>query len=108
MENGVGGKEIFMKIRPLRDKVILKKIKTEMSKGGIYLTDENTVNSRPRKGEVLAIGPDVKEVKVGEVIWFGPFNAVDFECEGEKIALIAEHEILFSIDKEHADSVNKL
>ncbi|KAA3640166.1 MAG: co-chaperone GroES [Proteobacteria bacterium] len=92
-----------MNIRPLHDRVIVKRVKEETtSPGGIVLPDSAT--EKPVIGEVLAVGNgrlldngEVKalEVKVGDKVLFeDKFNVTEVKIEGEKVVVMKEQDII--------------
>ena len=96
-----------MKIRPLQDRVIVKRVKEEeKTKGGIIIPD--SAKEKPIEGEVLAVGNGKvqedgslrkPEVKVGDRVLFGKYNGTDVMLEGEERLIIREEDILGIIEK---------
>jgi chaperonin GroES len=96
-----------MKIRPLQDRVILKRVKEEeKTKGGIIIPD--TAKEKPVEGEVLAVGSGkvledgtVKklDVKVGDRVLFGKYSGTEFKLEGEETLIVREEDILAVLEK---------
>ena len=90
------------KLRPLQDRVIVRRVKEEeKSKGGIIIPD--SAKEKPTEGEVLAVGNGkVQEngtvrpldVKVGDRILFGKYNGTDVKVGGEDRLIIREDDIL--------------
>ncbi len=62
-----------MKIKPLKERVVVKYSSEELEKtpGGIYVPD--VAKEKPQKGEVIAVGSEVKEVKVGDTVLFDKY-----------------------------------
>ncbi len=92
-----------MKIRPLHDRVIVKRVKEETtSPGGIVLPESAT--EKPVIGEVLAVGNgrlldngDIKalEVKVGDRVLFeDKYSVNEVKIEGEKVVVMKEEDII--------------
>ena len=91
-----------MKIRPLQDRVIVKRIEEEeKSKGGIIIPD--TAKEKPQEGKVIAVGKgkmleDGKlnplDVRVGQRILFGKYSGNEIKLEGEEYLLMREDEVL--------------
>ena len=87
-----------MKIRPLHDRVIIKRIEEEeTTKGGIIIPD--TAKEKPSEGKVIAVGNgkildngEVKalEVKKGDKVLFGKYAGTEIKIEGEE-HLIMRH-----------------
>jgi len=95
-----------MKIRPLQDRVIVKRLEEEeKTKGGIIIPD--TAKEKPQEGKVIAIGKgkmteDGKliplDVKVGDKILFGKYSGTEIKIEGEEHLIMREEDILGVIE----------
>jgi chaperonin GroES len=95
-----------MKIRPLQDRVIVKRIaEEEKTKGGIIIPD--TAKEKPQEGKVTAVGKgklndDGKliplEVKVGDRILFGKYSGSEIKINGEEHLIMREEDILGVIE----------
>lgn len=95
-----------MKIRPLRDRVIVKRIKEEeTTKGGIIIPD--TAKEKPIEGKVIAAGDgkileDGKkqplQVKVGDRILFGKYAGTEIKVEGEEHLIMREDDIIAIVE----------
>ena len=86
-----------MNIRPLADRVVLKRMEAEeKTKGGIVLT--GTAKEQPQMAEVLAVGPgteDVKmEVAVGDKVIFSKYAGTEIKHEGEEYLIVSQKDIL--------------
>lgn len=96
-----------MNIRPLQDRVILKRLKEEeKTKGGIIIPD--TAKEKPIEGEVVAIGNGkvledgtVKklDVKVGDRVLFGKYSGTEVKLDGEERLIVREDDILAVLEK---------
>jgi len=96
-----------MKIRPLQDRVIVKRVKEEeKTKGGIIIPD--TAKEKPIEGEVVAVGTgkvldDGKvrkmDVKEGDRVLFGKYAGTEVKIEGEEHLILREDDILGVIEK---------
>ena len=96
-----------MKIRPLQDRVIVKRVEEEeKSKGGIIIPD--TAKEKPQEGKVIAIGKgkvndDGKvtplDVKVNDRILFGKYSGTEINIDGEEHLIMREDDILGIIEK---------
>jgi len=92
-----------MKIKPLRDHVLLEAVKEEVKRGGIILPD-TAHKERPEKGKVIAVGPgksvDGKlvpvAVKKGDVVLFTKYGPSEIKVD-EKEYLIAKEEDILAI-----------
>jgi chaperonin GroES len=95
-----------MKIRPLQDRVIVKRLEEEgKTKGGIIIPD--TAKEKPQEGKVIAVGKgkvteDGKviplDVKVGDKILFGKYSGTEIKIEGEEHLIMREEDILGIIE----------
>ena len=91
-----------MKIRPLQDRVIVKRIaEEEKTKGGIIIPD--TAKEKPQEGKIIAVGKgkandDGKvmplDVKVGDKILFGKYSGSEVKLNGEEHLIMREEDIL--------------
>jgi chaperonin GroES len=91
-----------MKIRPLHDRVIVKRLEAEnKSAGGIVIPD--TAGEKPDQGEVIAVGPGKKteegklvpmDVKVGDRILFGKYSGTTVKIEGTEYLVMREEDIM--------------
>ena len=91
-----------MKLRPLHDRVIVKRSEEERtSPGGIVIPD--TAAEKPDQGEVLAVGPGKKneegkvspvDVKVGDKILFGKYSGTTVKIDGEELLVMREEDIM--------------
>ncbi len=96
-----------MKIRPLQDRVIVKRIEEEAkSKGGIIIPD--TAKEKPQEGKVVAVGKgkvndDGKitplDVKVNDRVLFGKYSGSEINIDGEEHVIMREEDILGIIEK---------
>jgi len=96
-----------MKLRPLQDRVIVKRVKEEeKTKGGIIIPD--TAKEKPIEGEVIAVGNGkVNEegklrpvdVKVGDRVLFGKYSGTEVKLDGEEHLILREDDIVGVIEK---------
>jgi chaperonin GroES len=96
-----------MKIRPLQDRVIVKRVEEEAkTKGGIIIPD--TAKEKPMEGKIIAVGKgkvleDGKihplDVKVGDRILFGKYSGTEIKIEDEEHLIMREDDILGVIEK---------
>lgn len=95
-----------MKIRPLQDRVIVKRIQEEeKTKGGIIIPD--TAKEKPQEGKVVAVGKgkvneDGKitplDVKVNDRVLFGKYSGTEITIDGEEHLIMREEDILGVIE----------
>lgn len=91
-----------MNIKPLHDRVIVKRMEEERtSAGGIVLPDSAT--EKPSKGEIVAAGPGktadngetvALQVKVGDVVLFGKYSGTEVKVDGDDVIVMREDDIL--------------
>lgn len=96
-----------MKVKPLQDRVLVKRVEEEAkTKGGIIIPD--TAKEKPQEGLVVAVGPGkvtdngqrvVPEVKEGDRVLFGKYSGTDIKIEGEEHLILREDDILAVIEK---------
>jgi len=96
-----------VKIRPLQDRVIVKRIEEEeKSKGGIIIPD--TAKEKPQEGKVVAVGKgklndDGKvtplDVKVNDRVLFGKYSGSEINIDGDEHLIMREEDILGVIEK---------
>ncbi|MBI1993628.1 MAG: co-chaperone GroES [Deltaproteobacteria bacterium] len=93
------------KIRPLHDRVIIKRVEEEeKTKGGIIIPD--TAKEKPQEGRVVAVGRGKREdgkvipldVKAGDKILFGKYSGTEIKLNGEEHLIIREEDILGIIE----------
>jgi len=91
-----------MKIRPLHDRVVVRRVEDERtSPGGIVIPD--TAAEKPMQGEVVAIGNgkiqdngDVRplDVKAGDRVLFGKYSGTEIKIDGEELLVMREDDIM--------------
>jgi len=96
-----------VKIRPLQDRVIVKRVgEEEKTKGGIIIPD--TAKEKPQEGKVVAVGKgkvndDGKiiplDVKVNDRVLFSKYSGAEISLEGEEVLIMREEDILGVIEK---------
>ena len=96
-----------LKIRPLHDRVIIKRLEEERtSAGGIIIPDNAT--EKPIKGKVIAVGKgkilengEVRplDVKVGDNILFGKYSGTEVKVDGEELLVMREEDVMAVIEK---------
>ena len=96
-----------MKIRPLHDRVVIKRMEEErLSAGGIVIPD--TATEKPIKGEVVAVGEGkpldngqvrALKLKVGDKVLFGKYSGTEVKVEDEEYLILREDDILGVIEK---------
>ncbi len=95
-----------MKLRPLHDRVIVRRVEEEkMSSGGIVIPDN--VAEKPIRGEVLAVGNGKildngeqrsLDVKVGDNVLFGKYSGTEVKVDDEELLVMREDDIMAIIE----------
>ncbi|SRR5687768_15353613 len=96
-----------MKIKPLHDKILVKRIDEEnKTKGGIIIPD--TAKERPMEGKVVAVGAGkiLKDgskrplaVKEGDRVLFAKYAGTELKVEGEEVLILSEEEVLGIVEE---------
>lgn len=91
-----------MSIRPLHDRVIIKRLDTETtSAGGIVLPE--SASEKPSRGKVVAVGNGKRndsgqvqalDVKVGDEVLFGKYSGNEVKVDGDDLIVMREDEIM--------------
>ena len=104
-----------MKVRPLHDRVVIKRIEEqETIRGGIIIPD--SAKEKPQEAEVVAVGSGKRneagqvfplEVKAGDRILFGKYSGTEIKLDGEEYLILREDEILGIIEGAAAPAKGK-
>ncbi|SMC36238.1 co-chaperone GroES [Polynucleobacter kasalickyi] len=96
-----------MNLRPLHDRVIIKRLDTETkTASGIVIPDNAT--EKPDQGEILAVGPGKRDdsgktialdVKVGDRVLFGKYAGQTVKVEGDELLVMREEDIMAVVQK---------
>ncbi|WP_133129815.1 co-chaperone GroES [Legionella yabuuchiae] len=96
-----------MKIRPLHDRVVVRRLEEELkTAGGIVIPD--SAKEKPMQGEVVAIGAgkvlengDVRAlaVKAGDVVLFGKYSGTEVKIDGQELVVMREDDIMGVVEK---------
>ena len=96
-----------MKIRPLYDRVVVKRVENQESTtaGGLFIPD--SAKEKPQEGEVAAVGKGKRlengtlvelDVRVGDRILFGKYSGSEIKIDGDEYMIMREDEILGILD----------
>ena len=95
-----------MKIRPLHDRVIVKRLESETkSAGGIVIPD--SAAEKPVQGKVVAVGKGkiledgsvrALDVKVGDKILFGKYSGTEVKVDGDELVVMREEDVMAVIE----------
>ncbi len=96
-----------MKLRPLHDRVVVRRVKEEdKTKGGIIIPD--TAKEKPQEGEIVAVGKGVVgddgkvialDVKKGDRVLFGKWSGTEVKIDGEDLLIMKESDIMGVLEK---------
>jgi chaperonin GroES len=96
-----------MKFRPLHDRVAVRRVEEEQkTKGGIIIPD--TAQEKPMQGEVLAVGPGVRDekgeldkldVQVVDRVLFGKWSGTEVKIDGDELLIMKESDIMGVLDE---------
>ena len=96
-----------MKLRPLHDRVIVKRIESETKTASGIVIPDNAAE-KPDQGEVLAVGPGKKNdkgdmsamsVKVGDRVLFGKYSGQTVKVDGEELLVMKDEDLFAVIEK---------
>jgi chaperonin GroES len=93
---------MFMKIRPLNDRILVKRLEgEEKTAGGIIIPD--SAKEKPAEGEIVAVGPGklndsaervAMDVAVGDRVLFSKYGGTEVKLDGEDFLIMREDDIL--------------
>ncbi|MFA5081811.1 MAG: co-chaperone GroES [Hydrogenophilaceae bacterium] len=96
-----------MKIRPLHDRVIVKRMEEERkTASGIVIPD--TATEKPDQGEIIAVGPGKRDdsgkliamdLKVGDRVLFGKYAGQSVKVDGEELLVMREEDVMGVVEK---------
>lgn len=96
-----------MKIRPLHDRVIVKRKEDERKTASGIVIPDSANTEKPDQGEIIAVGPGKKDdqgklialdVKVGDRVLFGKYAGQSVKVEGEEVLVMREEDIMGVIE----------
>jgi len=91
-----------MKIRPLHDRVIVKRLDQERKTASGIVIPDNAAE-KPDQGEIIAVGPGKRDdngkivaldVKVGDKVLFGKYSGQTVKVEGEELLVMREEDLM--------------
>jgi chaperonin GroES len=102
-----------MRLRPLQDGVLIRRIEPETkTAGGIFIPDN--VQEKPMEGEIIAVGPGARskdgklvpmDVKAGDRVLFGKWSGTEIKLDGKELMIMKEADIMGVLD--HTIAKNK-
>ena len=96
-----------MKLRPLHDRVVVKRLENETKTASGIVIPDNAAE-KPDQGEVLAVGPGrmdedgdriAMDVKVGDRVLFGKYSGQTVKVDGEELLVMKEDDLFAVVDK---------
>src|ERR1700729_1076427 len=104
-----------MNIRPLYDRIVVKRIEEQETKiGGLFIPD--SAKEKPQEGEVVAVGKGKRledgklvplDVEKGNRILFGKYSGSDIKIDGEEYLIMREDEVLGILDAQPVKASKK-
>ena len=95
-----------MNLRPLQDRIIVKRVEEETkTAGGLFIPE--TAKEKPQRGEIVAAGNGKKtedgkvlplDVKVGDIVLFGKYAGTEVKVNGEDYLMMREDDILAVVE----------
>jgi len=95
-----------MNLRPLQDRIIVKRVEEETkTAGGLFIPE--TAKEKPQRGQIVAVGNGKKtedgkvlplDVKVGDMVLFGKYAGTDVKVDGDDYLMMREDDILAVIE----------
>ena len=104
-----------MKIKPLHDRVMIRRIEEDDKIGSIIIPD--TAKEKPQRGEVLAVGAGARDesgkvhpldVKVGDTVLFGKWAGTEVKLDGEELMIMKESDIIGIIEDAQSKKKSRL
>ena len=95
-----------MKIRPLHDRVVVRRVEEERKTASGIIIPDNAAQ-KPDRGEVIAVGPGkvgddnervAMQVKVGDKVLFGKYAGTDVKVDGQELLIMREEDLLAIIE----------
>lgn len=91
-----------MKFKPLHDRIVIRRLEgEETTKAGIIIPD--TAKEKPQKGEVVAVGPGVRDeagklvptdLKPGDRVLFGKWSGTEVKIDGDELLIMKESDVM--------------
>jgi chaperonin GroES len=95
-----------MNLRPLQDRIIVKRVEEETkTAGGLFIPE--TAKEKPQRGEIVAVGNGKKtedgkvlplDVKVGDIVLFGKYAGTEVKVDGDDYLMMREDDILAVVE----------
>lgn len=97
----IGGIYMLKKIKPLGNRIVVKRQEAKTTKGGILLPE--TAQEKPRQGKVVAVGPgkvddkgktQALDVKVGDDVLFSSYSGTEYKANDVDYLILSEEDVL--------------
>ena len=95
-----------MNLRPLQDRIIVKRVEEETkTAGGLFIPE--TAKEKPQRGKIVAVGNGKKtedgkvlplDVKVGDTVLFGKYSGTEIKVDGDDFLMMREDDILAVVE----------
>jgi chaperonin GroES len=95
-----------MNLRPLQDRIIVKRVEEETkTAGGLFIPE--TAKEKPQRGSIVAVGNGKKtedgkvlplDVKVGDTVLFGKYAGTEIKVDGEEYLMMREDDLLAVVE----------
>lgn len=95
-----------MNLRPLQDRIIVKRVEEETkTAGGLFIPE--TAKEKPQRGEIVAVGNGKKtedgkvlplDVKVGDIVLFGKYAGTEIKVDGDEYLMMREDDLLAVVE----------
>jgi chaperonin GroES len=96
-----------MKFRPLRDRVVIRRIEgDDKTKGGIFIPD--TAKEKPQEGEVISVGPGTRDeggklvpldLKAGDRVLLGKWSGTEVKIDGQELLIMNETDVMGVLER---------
>jgi chaperonin GroES len=96
-----------MKLRPLQDRVLIRRVEPEKkTSGGIFIPDN--VQEKPMEGDVIAVGSGARDktgklhpldIKAGDRVLFAKWSGTEVKLDGEELMIMKEADIMGVVDQ---------
>ena len=82
-----------MSLQPLADRIVLEQVESEeKTSSGIILPD--SAKEKPEQAKVVAVGPDVKELKTGDMVLYTKYGPNEVKVDGKEYLVVKEEDVL--------------
>lgn len=85
-----------LNIKPMADRIVAEPVAAEAkTASGLYLP--GGAQEKPKVAKVLAVGPQVKEVKVGDSILYEEYSQTEVKLDGKSYVIVKEEKVLATV-----------